>query len=92
MVSKKEMRELGLMAVLDKLKEEIQTIQADATSKKMFKLNDVEIALALAVDFTVKGGLNIWVINFGGEKAVKQAHTVTLKLKPLEGMGPLMME
>jgi len=75
-------KDLGFKEVLDKLKNDIKSIQKQDEKDRMFILNDIEIELSLTINKEGDGGINIGIVKAGGKVAKESIHKVILKLTP----------
>lgn len=75
---------------IHQVKKELVEAQG-ASGDSFYELHDVELEITFALETKGKGGINLYVVELGGQAAASQTHKVTLKLKPIrkpEENGP----
>ena len=75
---------LGLSEILDKLKNEFEQIEkeSDGKSKYGFDVKRLAVEIAFVVTKKGKGGINLAVVQAGGEYSNQEVHKIKLELKP----------
>ena len=75
---------LGISEILDKLKNEFEQIEkeSDGKSKYGFDVKRLAVEIAFVVTKKGKGGINLAVVQAGGEYSNQEVHKIKLGLKP----------
>ncbi|MCH7647893.1 MAG: hypothetical protein IIA83_04725 [Thaumarchaeota archaeon] len=86
-MAKKPKSSLGIASILDSLKKEFNEIE-EASKGKVgkygFDVKGIELELQFTVSKKGKAGVNIWVVELGGEYAKEELQTIKIKLDPYQ--------
>jgi hypothetical protein len=69
---------------IHQVKKELVEAQ-DTSGEPFYELHDVELEITFALEAKGKAGMNLYVVELGGEATASQTHKVTLKMKPIKG-------
>jgi len=75
-------KNLGIYEVIQELKKEFAELEKPTASKYRFDIKEVEIELSVAVKRKGKAGINVWIVEAGGEYSSEDIHKIKLKLEP----------
>jgi len=75
-------KNLGIYEVIQQLKKEFEELEKPTASKYRFDIKEVEIELSVAVKRKGKAGINVWIVEVGGEYSSEEIHKIKLKLEP----------
>jgi len=81
----KKKKTLGISDVLDRLKNEFEEIEKSAEGKKGkygFDVDKIELELAFTVSKKGKGGINLAIVEAGGEYEKQDIQKIKLELEP----------
>jgi hypothetical protein len=76
-----------IVQLLKQLRQDIETSQEemrDQDQDAAFFLEDIEVEAKFTVSGSGKAGIQIHIVNIGGEVKSEHVHTLKLKLKPSE--------
>lgn len=78
------MAKLGLVSMIEALKEELRELNDNPQTPYYFNIDGAEVELNVGVKAESSGGVNFWVIQLGGKVSKEHIHKVKIKLSLLE--------
>ncbi len=73
---------LGLFEVVQELKKEIEKLDKNPQSKYYFEIEKAEVELSVQFSKRGKAGINIGVVQLGGDVETENIHKIRLQLTP----------
>jgi hypothetical protein len=74
---------VGIRELIERVKQELLA-EHDVT-QPLFVVGQVEVEVAFTVERAVNGGIDLQVVQFGGDQKVSDAHRVHVVLEPIAG-------
>ena len=74
---------VGIRELIDQVKQEL--LAEHDVAQPLFVVRQVDVEVAFTVERNVNGGIDLQVVQFGGERNVSDAHRVQVVLEPVVG-------
>ena len=81
---------IGLVELIDKVKEDLLTTKQQSSIGPLFSVDEVTLELTVTVHREANGGIQIHVLELGGNINREDAQKITVKLTPLVDRGELL--
>lgn len=81
---------IGLVELIDKIKEDLLTTKPQSIAGPLFSVDEVTLEITVTVHREANGGIQIHVLEFGGNINREDAQKITVKLTPLVDRAELL--